>query len=244
MNNQKICFKSDGTKKTGKRIIKELEIMGGVNEYHNKGTLKEFYYFIKNKNKCISHNSSIPADYTLAELPPEPSFPRMMWVWNGDNKEKGQEAEVFLSENEFEYPYVTKDKDSWNSFQHACELTDKPKPKEENVLGLVADSNGMNICIDGKTNHTIGWIKKDGRCYIMSHEIRHKTWEQWAKGGFKHNENVVQFMGQEYKIVNGYLRNMKHGKCGAVYNLKYAQPTAECYDPFVQKLSNGAVKIF
>lgn len=65
----KIAFKGDGTLERGKRIIAELERMGGYNQglFGNK---LEWYYYIGANNNILCEKE-LPSGYTLAELPEE-----------------------------------------------------------------------------------------------------------------------------------------------------------------------------
>jgi hypothetical protein len=67
----KVCFKTDGTKETGAKIINELERLGGNNasRYSGNGTVHPFYWI--NYEGRITCDSFIPAGYTLTELPSE-----------------------------------------------------------------------------------------------------------------------------------------------------------------------------
>jgi hypothetical protein len=67
----KVCFKTDGTKETGSKIINELERLGGNNasRYSGNGTVHPFYWI--NYEGRITCDSFIPAGYTLTELPSE-----------------------------------------------------------------------------------------------------------------------------------------------------------------------------
>ena len=71
--NNKIAFKGDGTLERGKRIIAELERLGGVNKWYFHCSIKGHYYFIDERGK-IQYNILIPEGYTLAELPEEKTF--------------------------------------------------------------------------------------------------------------------------------------------------------------------------
>ena len=46
----KIAYKGDGTKETGKKIIAELERLGGVNTRHWDGSTNYYYYIIPENN--------------------------------------------------------------------------------------------------------------------------------------------------------------------------------------------------
>ena len=79
---EKVCFKSDGTVETGKRIIAMLEKMGGVNanSYDGYDGWKDMYYFI-NGMGYICYLTLIPARYRLASLEEfDKPLPRRMLV--------------------------------------------------------------------------------------------------------------------------------------------------------------------
>lgn len=86
--NKKIAFKSDGTKETGKKIIKALEELGGVNNFCLTGQTLCCYY-INNQN-CIDHVfSGELRGYELKDIhtytkETELTFPRKMLVWDND----------------------------------------------------------------------------------------------------------------------------------------------------------------
>lgn len=62
-----ICFKSDGTKETGEKIINTLISLGGVNYYTLEGTLRGNVYYI-DYNNVIKDANYIPNDYTLLDI--------------------------------------------------------------------------------------------------------------------------------------------------------------------------------
>lgn len=65
--NKNICFKSDGTKETGQKIIEELEKLGAINKGEYNGVSNERYYFINSKgNLDMEHD--IPEGYELVNL--------------------------------------------------------------------------------------------------------------------------------------------------------------------------------
>jgi hypothetical protein len=69
--NNKVCFKSDGTDKTGTKIINELIRLGGNNsgKYSGNGITYPFYYITD--EGYITQESYVPEGYTLTELPSE-----------------------------------------------------------------------------------------------------------------------------------------------------------------------------
>jgi hypothetical protein len=67
MNKEKICFKSDGTKETGVKIIKTLEELGGVN-YHSYEGIDEFSYYCIDSNNYISVQMSLTDDNILKDI--------------------------------------------------------------------------------------------------------------------------------------------------------------------------------
>jgi hypothetical protein len=68
----KIVFKGDGTLERGKRIIAELERLGGVNSMNLSGNNYILFYFIDQVGVInYSHYTYLPSGYTLTELPEE-----------------------------------------------------------------------------------------------------------------------------------------------------------------------------
>jgi hypothetical protein len=68
--NKNICFKSDGTEETGKKIIEELEKLGGINKGEYNGESNGRYYFINYKGN-LDMEFSIPEGYELISLKEE-----------------------------------------------------------------------------------------------------------------------------------------------------------------------------
>lgn len=68
--NKKPCYKSDGTRETGAKIIKALEAIGGSNTNGFKGDDKNAYYFVASDSH-IAASGSIFLGYELKELPEE-----------------------------------------------------------------------------------------------------------------------------------------------------------------------------
>jgi hypothetical protein len=70
-DNNKVCFKGDGTDETGIKIINELIRLGGNNagRYCGNGTVYPFYY-ITDKG-YITQEGYVPKGYTLTELTKE-----------------------------------------------------------------------------------------------------------------------------------------------------------------------------
>jgi hypothetical protein len=67
----KTCFKSDGTKETGSKIINELERLGGVNSLRFNGDSQVLRFYWITYEGRITCDSFIPEGYTLTELPSE-----------------------------------------------------------------------------------------------------------------------------------------------------------------------------
>ena len=65
--NKNICFKSDGTKKTGQKIIEELEKLGAINKSKYDGASNIGYYFINSKGN-LDMEWGIPEGYELVNL--------------------------------------------------------------------------------------------------------------------------------------------------------------------------------
>lgn len=86
---EKVCFKGDGTKETGAKIIKALKMLGGENIKGYNGKSID-YYFTRNSEEILTL-SMIPKDYILANpddyLKEEKPYPKWMWVGDKDEKE-------------------------------------------------------------------------------------------------------------------------------------------------------------
>lgn len=63
----RIAYKGDGTKETGKKIIAELERLGGVNYYCHGGIGDSYYHIDKTGNRIYS-SPILPLAYTLTQL--------------------------------------------------------------------------------------------------------------------------------------------------------------------------------
>tara|TARA_R110000868_G_scaffold159360_2_gene388126 strand:- start:1632 stop:3398 length:1767 start_codon:yes stop_codon:yes gene_type:complete len=79
----KPCYKSDGTRKTGKRIIETLVKLGAEAGTWS-GDQLDYYYFITVANK-VSHHSKVPEGYELKELPEKivSSTPKIYYKGDG-----------------------------------------------------------------------------------------------------------------------------------------------------------------
>ena len=62
----KVAYKGDGTKEVGKKIIDELERLGGVN-YHCKSGISSNYYYIDKTDNRIYYSINLPKTYTLIQ---------------------------------------------------------------------------------------------------------------------------------------------------------------------------------
>jgi hypothetical protein len=69
-DNNKVCFKGDGTEETGIKIINELIRLGGKNPSDYYGTSNGRYYYINDKGN-VSMEYDIPQDYELVNLTKE-----------------------------------------------------------------------------------------------------------------------------------------------------------------------------
>ena len=63
----KVAYRGDGTKETGKKIIAELERLGGVNYYCHHGN-NDGYYWIDKVDNRICCTSYLPKACTLTQL--------------------------------------------------------------------------------------------------------------------------------------------------------------------------------
>ena len=63
----KVTYKGDGTKEVGKKIIDELERLGGINYWNYKGT-GDYYYVIDSTNSKIVRTETLPKNRTLILL--------------------------------------------------------------------------------------------------------------------------------------------------------------------------------
>ena len=79
----RICYKSDGTKETGRKIIKALEDLGGKNDNCVSGEGLDLYYY--NFNNVILATATFPKGYTEAFLEADKS-PYKPGVWVVRNK--------------------------------------------------------------------------------------------------------------------------------------------------------------
>lgn len=145
MTNKKVAILGDGTIETGKRIIKYLEGLGGINSHGCDGHMRSSYYLIDDNNN-IDYFTNKPLDYelvTLPELAPpgyeptyEKTFPREMLVWD--------EAEVYAIKQTvdgmYKDRYVVKDsqgRQDWEIFKHAKEIElPKPLTTDEKIADL------------------------------------------------------------------------------------------------------------
>jgi hypothetical protein len=69
VDNNKVCFKGDGTDETGIKIINELIRLGGKNIGKYDGNSNSYYYI--NDVGSVDIEFNIPKGYTLTELPSE-----------------------------------------------------------------------------------------------------------------------------------------------------------------------------
>jgi hypothetical protein len=67
VDNNKVCFKGDGTDNTGIKIIDELERLGGKNVSDYGGNSNNRYYYINDKGN-VSMEYDIPQGYELVSL--------------------------------------------------------------------------------------------------------------------------------------------------------------------------------
>ena len=63
----KVAYRGDGTKETGKKIIAELERLGGINRWDYKGT-GDYYYLISEIPSTIERLENLPKTRTLTQL--------------------------------------------------------------------------------------------------------------------------------------------------------------------------------
>ena len=113
---ERIYYKGDGTKETGRRIIAKLESMGGVNIGSLEGALTDQYYFIKSSDgnfRNITYSLPFPPPgYTEASLEEEKVFSKSEVIQLlKDYDESMTSLNVFLAtlepESEFRAPDVT-----------------------------------------------------------------------------------------------------------------------------------------
>jgi hypothetical protein len=87
----KPCFKSDGTAETGKRIIAELERLGGKNINKQDGVNINLPYYYNTDGNYICFSSYIPGGYYLVELPEiEKTFTENIVEFFNDNNVDGK----------------------------------------------------------------------------------------------------------------------------------------------------------
>ena len=63
----KVAYRGNGTKEISKKIIAELERLGGINYYDYKGT-GDYYYAIDSTNSKIVRTETLPKNRTLILL--------------------------------------------------------------------------------------------------------------------------------------------------------------------------------
>jgi hypothetical protein len=95
---KKIAIKGDGTEETGKKIIKYLESLGGVNTDNRCGDSNGCYYINDMHNAIRFSPMHIPIGYTLITLPQELTFPRRMLVSNDNGCVKTWDNRIVLLE--------------------------------------------------------------------------------------------------------------------------------------------------
>lgn len=128
----KPCYKSDGTKEIGAKIIAKLESLGCINGRGYLGdSLNNPYYYI-DKNGIISNFEGIPDGYTLCSL--EKTFPREMWVWDEDEKKKYKLiVEAFVPSLEYPYLVIKTSNGRYDGFKHAKEIEEPKTPKQQAI---------------------------------------------------------------------------------------------------------------
>ena len=99
MKNKNVCLKGDGTKGTGKKIIKHLESLGGYNRNGYTGAYEKYYY-IKRDNDIVKF-SIFPSGYTLISLPEDKPLPKWMLVWDEDENRAEVRYVVFKDKNNY-----------------------------------------------------------------------------------------------------------------------------------------------
>ncbi len=125
---EKICFKSDGTKETGTKIIKTLENLGGVNENHNYATgLKGWIYYIDEDSNIIDFSDKVPEGYILENVHTfkVPTFPRVMVVSDDSFTDSGLFRVVWSYNEHFESPWLAYDD---------CETLEKMEENKGNLI--------------------------------------------------------------------------------------------------------------
>jgi hypothetical protein len=118
-----------------------------------------------------------------------------------------------------------------------------PKPKKEDVLGLVVGNSRLYICLDGDTQKILGFISYDGNCHFLDSSNKHKNWEQWKESGFKVNSSIVEWKGGIYFLRKNRCLDRSDIDDGLIYNFKYRRGY-NCEDNNIQRYSDGMVKLF
>lgn len=174
MNKEKICFKSDGTKETGVKIIKALEELKGRNPYSNRGTDKDSYYYIATSN-IIEADNSIPKDYTLKDI----------HTWNNTpSKEK------LLEEAKKRYSNGTKFKDPTDGKEYtitdidSCLTNDWLQEDYLIVLTEETKPNGAYLYYRGKWAEIVSLPEnnipsKDKPFYVVVTEENKEVLSKW-----------------------------------------------------------------
>lgn len=151
----KYCFKADGTRGRGVKIIKALEKLGGksMSDYKWQGTDEKHYYYVDDNNH-FSSKYIIPCGYTLAE--PDDilnEYPKEMYV--SDNSEelalKSKTKRIIVAEVNYQEKHcfiaIGSDESKLIAWEYAVDI---PKSKESEVVELTLGDVAakFNIPID------------------------------------------------------------------------------------------------
>lgn len=140
--NAKIAFKSDGTAETGTKIINTLKGLGGNNPENFDGCARDAYYFITWDNK-INWQYEIPNGYDLNIDEPEPTFPRLMWCWDGIEDEGREEEVLAIFPNRKSQYKVIGTNTHW---KNAKELPTQ-KPDSDSTIAIIDEIKTMKATI-------------------------------------------------------------------------------------------------
>lgn len=162
MKNQKYRFRSNGDLERGKRIIKALEKLEGINFNIIGNAPDGYYYYIKDEH--IRCSREYPSGYVLAEpedILNERVYPREMYV-SDSSKEEGvnvKRLRTVISEYEYKgisyFIALSGDKTTHVVWRYAVDI-----PKESKVAELTLNyvAAKLNAVID-KLNIQIDKIK-------------------------------------------------------------------------------------
>lgn len=129
-------------------------------------------------------------------------------------------------------------------------VEDKQKKRAERIaelnnkhtLHLIVDDNGY-LTAELSDGTELGFIDDEGMCFILNCDTHHANWELWKEHGMKVSDEVVEWRGGKYQILD-YVLTRKDIFKGAIYDFRVARQRMSCEDENIQRHSNGTVKIY